>query len=181
MPPEIKTDRSVMLDATIGIIEEAGADAVSARAVAKKLGISTQPIYREFGDMDGLIDAATVRGFEIYAESVKGEALDQASAYVKFACERSNLFKFLFRRRKIEFDGLESLSHCILSSSDIIDRLSEITGLDRERVYRLHLYVWMATTGLATIAADNGTSIDDGELRDFTMELTKALTQYYNR
>ena len=179
MPPIIKTDRADMLDAVIAVIEQDGIGAVSARSVASRLNISTQPIYREFGDMDGLIKAARERGFEFFRECVKGDAADQAVKYVAFAGKHKNLFNFLFRDAGFRYAGLDDLSHKLLPSSDIIDRLTEITALPREQAYRVHLYIWMALCGIACHAVDNDLFVDENEIKDFTVTLTRALAKYF--
>ncbi len=179
MPPIIKTDRKKIVNAAVDIIENDGLDALSARTVAAKLAISTQPIYREFGDMDGLRKAATERGYELFWEYIKGDALDQAVKYVMFASEHKNLFRFLFGEAGNSYDGLDDLSHKLIPSTDIIDRLAVITGLPRERVYRLHLYIWMAMNGVAYYALGNNIALDVDELKSFTIDLTKALSAFY--
>ncbi len=179
MSKEIQTDRRVMIDGVISVIEECGFAAVTARSVAARLSISTQPIYREFGDMDGIKAAALSRGWEIFAEMVMtGDAKTQAVRYIKFATEHKNLFNFLFRGRNVCYDGLDDMAHKLVGT-DIIDRLAEITHLPRERVYKLHLYVWMALHGLACMSADNDVRADDSELMEFTVELTRAVSSYF--
>lgn len=179
MAREVSIDRASMLDAVMNIIERDGFSAVSARTVAGELGVSTQPIYREFGDMDGLRLAAIGRGFEIFSHYLEGEAIDQAVKYVMFATEHGKLFDFLFRGKHYTYDGLDGLSHSLIEDTRIIDKLQEITGLPREKVFRLHLCVWMALHGLATLAADNTTKLDAGEISTLTHEMTRALTMYY--
>lgn len=180
MPPEIKTDRKTMIDGIMSLIEERGYGAVSARSIAERLGISTQPVYREFGDMEGVRVAAIERGYEIFSEYIAGEALNQASSYVMFAIEHANLFNFLFRGKHYEYDGLDDLSHKLIST-DIIDKLQAITGLSCEEVYRVHLVVWMALHGLAAISADNNIAVGKDEVEQFTKDITNALTRYYRR
>lgn len=173
-----ETDRAAMLDAALSIIAENGRDALTARALADRLGISTQPIYREFSDMAGLRAAAAERGFGVFAEHVKGDALDSAVGYVTFALERRGLFDFLFRGRNCRYDGLDDLTHKLVGT-EIIDRLAAITGLGVERTYRLHLFVWMTLHGLASMTADNVLPLCGGEIRELVKELTGALAAYY--
>lgn len=177
MPKDIQTDREAMTDGVIAVIEKSGYGAVTARSVAAELGISTQPIYREFGDMEGIKRAALNRGWQIYAQYVTGEATEQAVKYVFFAIEHKNLFNFLFRGRNVRYDGLTDMSHKLVSE-DIIDKLVGITGLDRERVYRLHLTVWMALHGLADIVADNDVALGEDEVKQFTRDITQAMSAY---
>ncbi len=179
MARNIETDRNKILDAVIAIIEEKGFGAVSARTVAKRLNISTQPIYREFGDMDGLRAAAAKRGFEIFTEYVNGDALFQSVRYVMFAAEHAGLFDFLFRGKLYGYGSLDELSHSLVEGTEIISRLEAITKLPREKVYRLHLFVWMALHGLATFSADNGFKLGEGEITEFTKEMTRALSAFY--
>lgn len=179
MARTVETERNTILGAAIDIIDGQGADALSARAVAERLGISTQPIYREFGDMDGLKRAAVGRGFEAFSEYIAGEALDQSMRYVTFAGEHPRLFEFLFRGRHISYSGLNDLSHKLMKDTDIIDRLTEITGLPREKVYRVHLFLWMALHGLAVMSADNGVALESDEIAAFTKDMTRALGAYY--
>lgn len=179
MPPEIKTDREKMLDGVMSIIEERGFAALSARSLAERLGISTQPIYREFGDMDNVRRAAAECGWSVLSEYLKGDdAISQAVNYVAFACERKNLFNFLFRGRNCEYNGLDDMAHKLVDGTEIVERLQKITGLDREQTYRMHLFVWMALHGLASISADNCVTLSRDELEKFTLDITRAMTAY---
>lgn len=180
MPPTVRTDKNKIVDAAIAIIEESGAVGVTARMIAAKLGISTQPIYREFADMNEVLAAAVNRGWEIFSEYMKGEALDRAVGYVVFAMERSNLFNFLFRGKHYEYTGLDDLSHKLVGT-EIIDILEKVTGLPREKVYRVHLVAWMALHGLATISADNMMAIDREEVSMFVKDITLGMAQYYGK
>lgn len=180
MPPAIKTDREAIINAVMEIIDESGWDAVSARSVSARLGISTQPIYREFADMDEVRRAAVGRGLEIFSAYVSGDALESAVKYVLFASERGNLFNFLFRGKHYEYDGLDELAHKLVSE-DIIDKLEVITELPRERVYRLHLCVWMALHGLAAISADNRVVARNDEISALVYEMTRGLSAYYRK
>lgn len=181
MARDVKTDREAMLGAALELIEESGAAALTARRIAAKLGISTQPIYREFGDMAALKDAALMRGYEVFAQEINGAALDQSAAYVRFASEHGRLFNFLFRERNVKYSGLDDMAHRLVEGTAIIDKLEAITGLPRERVYRLHMILWMALHGLAAMFADNELFVTDDEIKKMTMELTMALSAYYGR
>ena len=167
-----------IIDAVMEIVEESGFGEVSARNVAARLGISTQPIYRIFGDMDGVRQAAIERGWRTVAREVSGEALDRAVGYVKFAVKHKRLFEFLFREQNYGYDGLNDLSHKLVDGT-IIDKLVEITGLSRETAYRVHLCIWMALHGLAAVAADNEMTLSEREIEQFTKDISRAMTAFY--
>ncbi|WP_111766212.1 TetR/AcrR family transcriptional regulator [Nakamurella deserti] len=53
--------RERILRAVLDLLREGGADAVSTRAVTARAGVQAPAIYRQFGDKDGLLDAAAER------------------------------------------------------------------------------------------------------------------------
>jgi AcrR family transcriptional regulator len=54
--------------ASAELLASGGRDAVSTRAVCAAAGVQTPTIYRHFGDMRGLLDAAASRRFENYLQ-----------------------------------------------------------------------------------------------------------------
>ena len=54
MPPKITTSKEMIIEAGYGIADEEGIDQVNCRAIAKKLGCSTQPVFSRFPNMDEL-------------------------------------------------------------------------------------------------------------------------------
>ncbi len=51
------------------LLAEGGREAVSTRAVAAAAGVQAPTIYRQFGDMRGLLDAVASHGFSAYLQS----------------------------------------------------------------------------------------------------------------
>ena len=54
MPPAIRFTRESVLKAAFELVRREGPSALNARAVARELGGSTQPIFRLFSGMDEL-------------------------------------------------------------------------------------------------------------------------------
>jgi AcrR family transcriptional regulator len=61
--------RERMIRAAVELLSSGGRDAVSTRAVCAAAGVQTPTIYRHFGDMRGLLDAAVTRCFENYLQA----------------------------------------------------------------------------------------------------------------
>ena len=61
--------RERIITATIDLLASGGREAVSTRAVSAAAGVQPPAIYRQFGDMQGLLDAVADRGFASYIES----------------------------------------------------------------------------------------------------------------
>lgn len=176
MANTVKTGRDDIIGAALAIIEERGAAEVSVRTIASRLGISTQPIYREFGDMESVMRAVKECGYGLWWEYLKGEAEEQAAKYVMFAVERGKLFDFLMRGESGQRVSFSELKYALMPNTDIIERLMGITGLDKETTYDLHFKLWLALHGLAVMAADGMTSPSADEVKTFIRELTMELT-----
>ena len=58
MPPKIRFGREDIVSAALEIIREQGIEGVNARAVAARLGCSTQPLFREFESMEQIKEEA---------------------------------------------------------------------------------------------------------------------------
>ncbi|MFI6366633.1 TetR/AcrR family transcriptional regulator [Nocardia sp. NPDC050630] len=65
--------RQRVIEAAADLLERAGRDAVTTRAVADMAGLQPPAIYRLFGDKDGLLEAVAEYGF---AKFVAGKHLD---------------------------------------------------------------------------------------------------------
>ncbi|MEZ7004695.1 TetR family transcriptional regulator [Streptomyces sp. AD55] len=66
-----------ILDACAGLLDEAGYDALSTRAVAQRAGVPIGSVYRFFADKRQMVDALAQRNLERYAERV-AERLPEA-------------------------------------------------------------------------------------------------------
>ena len=58
--------RDRILRAAAGLLAKGGREAVSTRAVAAAAGVQAPTIYRQFGDMRGLLDEVASHGFSAY-------------------------------------------------------------------------------------------------------------------
>ena len=61
--------RERILRATAGLLAEGGREAVTTRSVSEAAGVQSPTIYRQFGDMRGLLDEVASYGFARYLES----------------------------------------------------------------------------------------------------------------
>ena len=61
--------RERMVRAAAELLATGGREAVSTRAVSAAAGVQAPAIYRQFGDMRGLLDAAALHGFSSYLET----------------------------------------------------------------------------------------------------------------
>jgi AcrR family transcriptional regulator len=64
--PQTKSTRDRIVEAAAALLSQGGRDAVSTRAVSAAAGVQAPAIYRAFGDMHGLLDAAGSYGLGSY-------------------------------------------------------------------------------------------------------------------
>lgn len=157
MPPKARFSREEILNAALSLVKEDGAQALTARALGKKLGASSSPIFTVFPSMEALhqavLDAANLRyqGY-LNADMAAGRYPPYKAsgmAYIRFAREEPELFKLLFMRdrsREKIGDGMEAVE-------PLIALIQKGTGLSREAAYRFHLEMWIYVHGIAAMIA----------------------------
>ena len=102
MPPKPKFTKSEIIDAAFEMTRENGIDSVVARAVGKKLGTSSSPIFTFFQNMEELKEEVQKLAQQRYRDYMQ-DIFDYTPAfkefgmrYVRFAKEEPNLYRLLF-------------------------------------------------------------------------------------
>ena len=105
-PETVRNDTHArIIAAAISLLNRAGRDAVTSRAVADSAGVQAPTIYRLFGDMSGLLDAVAEHGFSTYLErknlhSVGGDPVAYLRAgwslHVDFGLSHPALYKLMY-------------------------------------------------------------------------------------
>ena len=104
MGRKVRITREMILAAAYEILDESGIGAVGIKAIAEKLGCSTQPVSWVFGSMKELkkelFRYANARAYEALPEQMAGKnAIDAFFAsgiyYISIACDHPNVFRFI--------------------------------------------------------------------------------------
>ncbi len=155
MPPKVRFTKDDLLDAGLAIARRGGLEAINARALARELGCSTQPIFRAFDSMERVRAGVLERARAEYARFITGSAGLAATpykaaglAYVSFAREEPELFRMLFMCDQGKQTPAEDQS-----LGYVLDALVARTGFTRERAEAFHLKQWVFVHGLAAMAA----------------------------
>lgn len=106
MPRIPKYSRERIIDAAFAIVREQGADALSARTLASRLGCSVRPIFGAFANMEELRHAVWLSANEAYNDHARAAMegggdkpyLASGLAYIDFARREPRLFAMLFMR-----------------------------------------------------------------------------------
>lgn len=156
MPPAIRFTRESVLDAAYSLVRREGPAALNARAVARELGGSTQPIFRLFSGMDELYKEVIRMADENICERMKQNAASSDSpytaicmSYLLFARDEPELFKLLFMRDRVN-NGSCGREYMHEWGFPIIE---DSVGVDRETAIKLYERSFFYTHGLAVCIA----------------------------
>ncbi|TVR63966.1 MAG: TetR/AcrR family transcriptional regulator [Spirochaetaceae bacterium] len=151
--------RESIVDAAFELIRESGWAAVSTRAIAKKLGSSTMPIYSHVKSIDELekdlrLKARVhLREFQ-HRTYTEFPLLNLAFGYIAFARDERNVFRFLFLDRPdpIASGDLNGMKEMFYSEfGEDSDESQALSGMSPERQEALIRYTWIFTHGLAML------------------------------
>ncbi len=104
--------REEILAGATEVLEETGSeDAVTLRAVARRIGIAAPSIYAHFPDRGAIVDAIVDSAFRDFNTAIYA-AIDEVTdplarlragcaAYLRFAADRPNRYKLLFDRQDL--------------------------------------------------------------------------------
>ncbi|MCR5398183.1 MAG: TetR/AcrR family transcriptional regulator [Lachnospiraceae bacterium] len=107
MPRKETITKDYLIDTAFLLAKQEGIENVTARKLAAKAGCSTQPIFRIYDGMDGLLNDVFEKGssyFSFFCSKQRPNHaepfVDLGLIYIKFATEEPNLFKMLFLSEK---------------------------------------------------------------------------------
>ena len=163
MPPKIKVTREDIINATVDIVRNRGAQSVNARTVASALNCSTQPVFSNFSTMDKLREATIIAVYDRYLDFLKSEVKSGkypqykafGMAYIRFAKEEKELFKFLFMRDRTGEDLSPSLDF-----EECVQMIAKANGVTIEKARLIHLEVWSCVHGIGVMIATSFLSFE---------------------
>jgi AcrR family transcriptional regulator len=109
-----RAHRDTIEQVALELLEAGGPSAVTTRAVAAAAKVQSVIIYRAYGDMEGLLDAAVQRGFRRYIDLKTGRArvLDPVDdlregwdLHVGFGLEHPHLYSLMYGRPDVSPPG----------------------------------------------------------------------------
>ena len=177
MPRKTVIYKEDIINAAFELVREKGHEALNARALAERLGCSTQPIFSNFSSMDELSGQVLIKCLESYNSYVAVEFDKQQGfppyktygmAYIRFAKEQKNLFKLLFMRDKTgEQTGVEDSTFL-----EVLPLIMKSMGLSKELAALFHLEMWTFVHGIGSMIASSS--------YDWDMDLaSRTLTDAY--
>lgn len=159
MPPKFKFTKEEIISAALDITRQNGISAVTARALAAKLGSSVKPIFGLFQNMEEVqsevLEAANALYNKYISESMSAGKYPpykaSGMAYICFAKEEKELFKLLFMRDRTN----ERIEERREDVRPILEVIKKNLGLSEDEAYIFHLQQWVYVHGIATMIATN--------------------------
>lgn len=192
MKPAPKTQRSPadrMVRAAADLLHDGGIEAVSTRAVAAAAGVQPPAIYRQFGDKEGLLDAAARFVLESYMKQkrlIAGSSDDPATElrtlwdlHVQFGINEPNCYVLVFGQA-LPGRVLSTTTEAVALLASVIARLGE-QGRLKMSVDRATNYFRSTGTGFILTQLATPPSEHDPELSSIIFDDTIAAITNENR
>lgn len=156
MPPTVRFTRDAVLHAACQLMRREGMEALNARAIAKELGGSTQPIFRLFTNMEDLhreLILYVARQFQAHAEEDMAQSdspyIQLCTTYLLYGRDEPELFKLLFMRDRVSEGQYSDQTNFDL----VFNIIKKETRLDDETALRFFERTWLFIHGLAVCIA----------------------------
>lgn len=182
MPPKAKFTREQITKAALEIVRTDNFENLTARALAKKLGSSSCPIFTVFKNMEEVQQAVLEAVRDVYKGYVtKGLSESPAfkgvgTQYILFAIKEPRLFQILFMREKEEPLEIDNVLPAIEESYDqILGSITaeyQIAEKDAKKLYR---HLWIYTHGIASLCATKMCQFTSKEISEMMTEVFISL------
>lgn len=162
--------KQALIEATLQLIEEGNAEAVTVRAAAKRAGVSSGAPFRHFPNRTALMTAVAEEAMRRFRAEIisaldkvaAGDALARllalGTAYLRWVLRNPTHFKVISARDLIDFEGSESLRRDNQETHAVIDGLlaeAQLRGLLRaDDLTHLPLAARALVYGLARMFID---------------------------
>lgn len=186
MAPRSKYTREEMVEAAVRVVREKGIDALTAKALASELGVSTQPVFTCFHTIEEAkreVRTAAERVYDRYVEDglrMKVPFLGVGIQYIHFAKENPQLYRLLFLTTSE--DGSSSVMDALHHSQNLVrESLQETYHIDAQTADRYYRDMWLVVHSLATLVVTGGCPYSEEEmghiLTGFSVSLCKSIKE----
>lgn len=186
MAPKNKFTREEMVGAAVRVVREKGIDALTAKALAGELGVSTQPVFTCFHTIEEAkreVCAAAERVYDRYVEDglrMKVPFLGVGMQYIHFAKEEPQLYRLLFL--SASEDGSSSVMDALHHSQNLVrESLQQTYHIDAQTADRYYRDMWLVVHSLATLVVTGGCPYSEEEmgqiLTGFSVSLCRSIKE----
>ena len=186
MAPRNKYTRDEMVDAAVRVVREKGINALTAKALASELGVSTQPVFTCFHTIEEAkreVRTAAERVYDHYVEEglrMKVPFLGFGMQYIRFAKEEPQLYRILFLPANEA--GNSSVMDALHHSQNLVrESLQKTYHIDAQTADRYFRDMWLVVHSLATLVVTGGCPYSEKEMEHimtgFSVSLCKSIKE----
>ena len=152
MPPRPKVTKEEILDCGLTFVAENGFDKLNARAIAKDLKSSTQPIFSYFLNMDDLKTEIRKKILCLFGEKVnfKKGIIAFEKGLIGFASLYPHYFNEIFLK---ENDVEETKNELNRMRDSLVASIAKEFLIPKEKANIVYLNNWIYSFGLGTLVA----------------------------
>ena len=182
MAPRVRITKEDIAKRSMELVRERGFEALNARNIAEKLGCSTQPIFTNFSSLEEVVQETRKVSYRAYLGYIEREVASgrypaykaYGMAYIRFAAEEKELFKFLFMCDRMGAEGEETEDF-----SDSVEMIMQANGISRETAQRMHFEMWCFVHGIGTMLATSFYTLDWESISQMTSDIYHGLQAVY--
>lgn len=183
MPPKYKVSREEILQAAYGLLEARGKNAVTTRAIAEKLGVSTRPIYSFFPSMETLFHELILESNRIMRSYMQREYtadpfLNMGVGFVCFYREKMNVAEF-HESRWTESTVTEADKIMFGEFYESIRNKEVYRGITRDELFAIYRQMSIFTFGLVKYLKASGTELTVPETIEWLDEVGEAMIVHH--
>ena len=161
------------------ILKSSGIEHVNARAIAKELNTSVQPIFYQFENMNEVKEKLLNYALDYYKKYLLNftdnlpKYKQVGLNYIGFAQNEANIFKFIFMGNyHIDINNFNDFD----SSYSLVEEiLEEYNDLSNEDAKNIHLKMWLFTHGIASLIATKTCCFSNSYISDLLTNEFNAL------
>jgi len=178
MPAKKLVSKETIINASLSILEENGSKAINARDIARYLNCSTQPIYKNFKNMDELKTELKRKCQEKYFEYVKSSKeatlfLKFLASLVFFSYDYPNFFKYLY----MDTPYIETPDE-LAFKEDLLLKITEVGHINKEQASKFYMGGFIVAYGVASQIATGYIKWEKPQIEQILNETFKALKVY---
>ena len=181
MPPKQKFSKEDILKIAFQLVREQGIENLNARAIAKMLRSSTQPVFSYYENMADLKSDLFIMVSKYHSnyfnkvETGENLFLNIGMTYVDFAIEEPHLFRMLFMSNGFQGKGLSEFvtDDC---NNHISNAIPGIFDRNAEESNRIFTDMWLYAHGIASMVVMNQLSVERKEIGSMIKNIFSLLT-----
>ena len=186
MAPKNKFAKEEVIDAALWVVQTKGSEAMTAKAVADRLGVSTRPIFSYFDTMEQLKTQVVLAAERLWNQYVQAGLQEKipfygfGMQYIRFAREEPQLYRLLFLEKTAEENSraFETMSRAMEVVRPQLVEIYHISEADAERYFR---DLWLVVYSLAALIVTGGCPYSEEEigriLTGFSVSICKAIKE----